>query len=298
MINDFDADDLRIIALLAAGMNMSTIGAKLGITSQRISQRIQRMEKICKTQLIYRTGGLRLTPAGLKLHAHAKRVEDSTKTFKADLAELASDHGQLRIIAISSLLIDDLPDVLDKVAKEYPHLRITLDEGAADKILKSVTDGTSDIGLIGMLRQIDGLAFAPYKRERICLLMNESHPLAERENLYFKEASSYPFIGMAETNLMSNIMNLAELRARVFVTRSIKVSSLEIAAQMACKSEFGICLTLESVASRHARANNGKLVLLSDAWASIEMTTCTREIATRSPATTYFISELKQRFKS
>lgn len=297
MINDFDADDLRIIAYLAEGLNMSTIGAKLSLTAQRVSQKIKRMEHICDTMLIYRSGGLRLTPAGEKLLAHAQRVDESTKTFKANLASLISNHGQLRIIAITSVLIDDLPAVLKKVEQKYPHVRVTLSTGMAAQILKDVEHGKADVGLIGLRRQIEGMHISIYKQEKICLLMNVAHPLAHHAQIDFIEAKDYPFIDMADTNLMSSIMNGAEMRANVYVRRSTKTNDLEVAAQHACQSERKICMTLESIAQRYVRNNGGKLVQLSDPWASISMTTCTRELRTHSPAITYFLAELEKHFE-
>jgi DNA-binding transcriptional LysR family regulator len=296
MHNDFDADDLRIISHIAAGLNMSLVSKKLGITPQRVSQRISKMEQMCKTALVYKKGGLHLTEAGTKLLALAESVEREVKTFKKNLAELQSDHGQLRIIAITSIIIDHVPEVLKLVQKEYPHLRVKLMQGTADQIIKAVETGLADVGLIGMARQVEGLVFKPYARESLCILTDRQHPLADQDAINFIDAANFTFIELDTSNIMSMIMNAAEMRTRTILHRSIRVSCLEIAANYACNG-YGIALTLSSIAHRFQEQGLGKAISLNDSWASVEIASCTKQVSRQTPALRYFLSELEKQFR-
>lgn len=296
MHNDFDADDLRIISHIAAGLNMSSVSKKLGITPQRVSQRISRMEKVCKTALVYKKGGLHLTQAGIKLLELAQNVEREVKTFKKNLAELQSDHGQLRIIAITSIIIDHVPDVLKSVLKEYPQLRVKLTHGTADQIIKAVETGAADVGIIGMARQVEGLVFTPYMREELYLLTDKEHALAAHDAINFVDAAPYPFIDLDSANIMSMIMNAAEMRTRTLLHRRLRVSCLEIAANYACAG-YGVALTLSSIAHRFQQNNLGKAIKVLDSWASVEIASCTKQVSRQSPAIRYFLSELEKQFR-
>jgi len=296
MHNDLDADDLRIIAHIAAGLNMSIISKKLGVTTQRISQRISRMEKIYKTALVYRKGGMHLTPAGLLLLPVAQTIEREMITFKKNLAALQSDHGQLRIIAITSIILDDVPTALKHVLEKYPHIRAKLMHGTADQIIKAVQVGDADVGLIGMTRQVEGLVFTPYRRERLYLLTNPEHPLASKDAINFAEAADHPFIDMDSSNIMSMFLNAGEMRTRTFLKRSIRATCLEIAAKYACQ-DFGISMTLRRIAERYQKNGEGKAIRLKDSWASVEIAICTKQVSRQTPAIRYFLSELEKQFR-
>lgn len=297
MSNDFDANDLRIIYYIASGFKPATIGKMLGLSAQRISQKIARMEKLCDAQLIYRAGGVsKLTEAGMKLFELAANVERNVAKFKSDLASLKSSDGQLRIIAASSLLLDDLPEVLDEVVKKFPNVRIRLNSGREEEVLKSIVNGTADVGLISMPRSGEGVVVSPYKRERLCLVVSSTHQLAGSAPIYFKEASVYRFIALSSDHAMAHALRLAQVRAGIVLSRSIKVNSLEIAAQFAVKGGFGIALTFENVAKRYVRDGVGCIVRLQDAWASMEVGTCTRDLTVRTAAQTHFLRRLKAKF--
>jgi DNA-binding transcriptional LysR family regulator len=296
MHSDLDADDLRIISHIANGQTMSVIARKLGVTPQRISQRITRMEKIYKTALVHRKGGLSLTQAGLLLLPLAQTMEREVIAVKKNLAALQSDHGQLRIIAITSAILDHVPLALKNVLKEYKHLRVTLTHGTADQIIKAVETDKADVGLIGMTRQVDGLTFMPYRRERLYLLTHPDHPLAQKDAMNFSEASEYGFIDLDNSNIMSTLLNAGEMRTRIVLNRTIRASDLEIAAHYACQ-DFGITMTLQSIAERHQRNGLGKAIRLKDNWASVEIASCTKKVSRQSAAIRFFLSELEKRSK-
>lgn len=298
MIGDFDANDLRIISYIQSGARLSFIASKLGLSVGRISQKITKMEAICGTMLVYRSGGMKLTGAGMILFEMAQKKDQIELEFIQRLDRHKSDHGQLRIIAISSILIDDLPDVLDMVRKEFPHLRIKLTAATADDIIQGVLSGEADVGLVGLSKRVDGLIFSPYKRERICLLTNANHPLATLDEVLFAQAASrHPFIEMDPSSMLSNMMGAASVHGRVIPSYSMRASNAEVAAQMAASSTFGLAFTLENIAKRYAKLHGAKIIYLKDSWASVEVAICTKDIGARTEAQTYFLRKLKAKFQ-
>lgn len=293
---DFDATDFSIVSSLECDLSMSAAGVRLSLSTAAISKRIKRMEQAIGAAIFYRQGELKLTAAGMLLLELGKSVAKANANFTRDLELLKSDHGELRIVAIASLLIDDLPEVLDKVVKRYPNLKISLCEGSADTIINAVRNNSAEVGLIGTVRSIDGLIFNPYKRERLCLFGALNHPLAEIEPVMFSQARDYRFIGMAGSNLISRVMDDLAKSNFFEVKKSITVATLEVAAHMAAQSKLGVCLTIESVAARLQRAGIGKMIRILDESASMDIATCTRETAALTEPTLYFIAMLRAKF--
>lgn len=295
-MSDFEAVDLRIISYIHEGLSIAAIAARIGVTGPRVNQRLNRMRKLCDGDPLYYKEGRRyyLTQTGEALLEFSRDVEVSWIKFKKHAAEIRSNHGQLRIIAIPSILIHDAPPILDVVRKEFPHLRVKLITGSANEILDAVAKGSADIGLIGMLRSAASLSISRYKNEKLVLLASGSHPIANHNSIKFSQLERYTFINMDHSNLMSDIMDSAKRRTQTFPSFSMTASDLESAAQMATVSTFGLVLTLESVAIRYAKLNNGKVIYLTDSWATVEMGICTRDRATITDAQRLFIAELEK----
>lgn len=294
-MSDFEAVDLRIISYIQEGLSIATIARRLGVTGPRVTQRLTRMKKICDDPLVYRQGGrYHLTQVGEALLEFSGDVELSWVKFKKNVAKIKSDHGQLRITGIASILIEDVPSALDKVRKEFPHLRIKLMPATANEIVGAVAKGTADIGLIGALRSVQNLTFSKYNTERLVLLVAGSHPLTKFDEISFSQLERFTFIEMDHSNLMADLMDAAMLRSRIIPSFSITISDLETAAQMATKSTFGISLTLESIGSRYAKLNQGKVIRIKEPWAQIDMAVCTRDRTTLTAAQRFFIKMIEK----
>lgn len=295
-MSDFEAVDLRIISYIHEGLSIAAIAARIGVTSPRITQRLNRMRKLCGGDpLYYKEGGrYYLTETGEALLEFSVDVEVSWVKFKKQAAQIKSNHGQLRIIAIPSVLIHDTPPILDIVRKEFPHLRVKLITGSGNEILDSVAKGKADIGLIGVLKSAASLSISLYKTEKLVLLAPNSHPIAKHNSITFSQLERYTFIAMDHSNLMSDLMNIAIRQSQINPSFSITASDLESAAQIATTSTFGIAVTLESVALRYAKSNSGKVIYLTDSWANVEMNVCTRDRTTITDAQRLFIEELEK----
>ncbi|MFZ6801953.1 LysR substrate-binding domain-containing protein [Undibacterium sp. Di24W] len=298
-MSDLEAVDLKIISYIQEGLSIATIASRIGVTSPRITQRLNRMKEVCDDPLIYKQGSrYHLTDTGKALLEFSTEVADGWSKFKAKSAKIKSNDGQLRIIGVTSVLLEDAPTALDIVQKEYPHLLVKLIPGTAKEILHSVLHGQADIGLIGLLRSVNDLTFSHYKSEKLVLLVAGTHQLAQFDDIKFSQLERQTFIGMNHTNLMSDIMGAAMIRSGITPSFSMVAGDLESAANMATRSTFGIALTLESVGLRYAKLNNGKVIYLKEPWANIEMAACSRDRSTLTEAQLYFLKTLELLYKN
>lgn len=292
----FDAVDLRIFLNMNDAMKLDDIAEKIGITKQAVSMRISKLEKQLGIALIQHNP-IRLTEAGQHLKSYAENDEEARRKLHLNLAGLKSNGGFLRIVAISSVLIDDANPVLAITQKEFIHLTATLIEGAATKIIDLVREGKADIGLIGKDSSTEGLVFERYRTTQAVLLTHPSHPLAGRDNIQLKDLEQFRVVGLPQANLLAQKIVYAQVKYNALVRPTHTAPDMEIAAQYAATMPMGATIVLEDVAKRYAQFYGAKIAYFNEPWKYFDLYTVTREIERRSEAMTFFINKLRIRYK-
>lgn len=294
--SDFDAVDLRIILSIDEATTLGDVADKLGLSTPAISLRLGNLEKIFDIALIQRTP-LRLTEAGRYFKKYAESDKDARSKLLLDFAGLKSNVGSLRVIAISSILIDDAHPALADTQREFLHLNSTLIEGASSKIIECVQLGKADIGLIGGRTKMEGLIFERYRTTKLVLLMHKDHPLANCDCVKLKDIERHRVILLPESNWLSKRIIAAQMSTGATLRELHIAPDMEIAAQYASTNKLGLCIVLEDVAKRFAQFYDAKIVRFSESWMYFELYTVTREIERRSEAMTFFINKLRKRYK-
>lgn len=292
----FDLIDMELIAILSQELSLSAAAQRIGISASAVSQRLTRMENLAGHKLVHRPGPMRLTKAGERLLKAALAIKREYRALEDDLSALYAGGGSIRIMANASLMIDDLPTVLEGLRGIRPDLHIELAEGSIQEITKSVLDGATDAGLLVGKQNVDGLRFIPYKRDRICIIAPLSHPIAQHRAVSFKDAAAHSFIGVDSTKPITAIISGAERKERLHINYAMHVTSSELQAHMVAETTIGIALAPESIARRFAATHPIRLVQLLDDWASGEFVICVSDIGTMSPACMDFVRLLRQKF--
>jgi molybdate transport repressor ModE-like protein len=138
-------DPRRLLTLHAVARHgsFSRAAEELALTQSAVSQQVASLERQLGVQLLQRgRGGVRPTPAGDALIAHAAALAERLQLAGTQLAELASEEGRrLRVGAFPSALATLVPDAVAALVKRAPGLEIQLAEGRLDALVKGVRDG-------------------------------------------------------------------------------------------------------------------------------------------------------------
>lgn len=296
----YDLTDLKLIRYMSEESSLSAVAVRARMSLPAISQRLTKLEDGLATKLVIRSGGFGLTAAGKIFLESANAIAAELKKLDRQLrAEKQGHEAMLRIMCTQSLLVDDLPLILDTLSTEDSSLRFTVTEGAASEIARKLADGEIDIGLAVHTGSMQGLQLIPYKAERACIIAPLKHQLAQQRGpIYFRDAIKFPFIGIDDNNPVPNLAGKearADLRS---IAYRILVSSMEAQAILVGQTQLGIALTLESVARRHARTQPIQVIRLADTWASHESFICVRDPFELSIAGQHFVALIKSRFGS
>lgn len=275
----FDLVDLRLMVRIAES-NSLTKGAEAShLSVPAASTRIKHLEESIGTKLLYRTShGVTLTPPGQAFVFHARQVLGQIEHLRGDLQEYAQGiKGHLRVFANTTALGEFLPPVLHKYLLAHPDVNIDLRERLSHDIVRAVTEGQTDIGIVAGNVRTENLEVIPYRRDRLVLVVPRAHPLARRKAVEFADTLDFDYVGLHEASAIhAFVQQLCDGLNRSIKLR-IHVGNFEAACRM-IEATVGIGMLPESAARRHAQTMDIRIVPLKDEWALRALQICVRSL--------------------
>jgi DNA-binding transcriptional LysR family regulator len=134
------------------------------------STRVKNLEESIGTKLLYRTSqGVTLTPPGQAFVHHARLVLGQIEHLRGDLQRIAKGiKGHVRVFANTTALGEFLPPVLRDYLRSHPDVNIDLRERLSHDIVRAVTEGQTDIGIVAGAVRTENLETLPYRQDRWC----------------------------------------------------------------------------------------------------------------------------------
>lgn len=130
--------------------SVSLAADEMHLTQPAVSIQIGTLEESAGTPLLQRTGrGIRLTEAGELLAGYAGRILDLWREAGEEMATLQGVFsGTLRVGAITTAEYL-LPPILVNFAKEHPKVKVKLQVGNRDEIVRMLAGQEIDVAIMG-----------------------------------------------------------------------------------------------------------------------------------------------------
>jgi DNA-binding transcriptional LysR family regulator len=275
----FDLVDLRLMVRIAEA-NSLTKGAEAShISLPAASTRIKNLEEGIGTRLLNRTSqGVTLTPPGLAFVHHARMVLGQIQHLRGDLQEYARGvKGHLRVFANTTALGEFLPPVLRSYLFSHPDVNIDLHERLSNDIIRAVSEGQTDIGIVAGLVRTESLETIPYRSDRLVLVVPRAHVLAGTAAVDFSDTLDYDHIGLQESSAIHGFLRQVCNQLHRPLKLRIQVGNFEAACRM-IEATVGVAILPESAARRHAQVMAIAIVPLADPWAIRSMQICVRSL--------------------
>lgn len=279
MSEHFNLVDLRLFINIAE-MNSLTRGAERSHMSlPAASTRIKHIEDSLGTKLLNRTShGVNLTLSGQALLHHALQMQRQMEHLCADLQEYAQGiKGHVRIFANTTAISQFLPTVLSRFLVTHKNVNVDLRERLSHDIVRAVSDGTADIGLVAGNVRTEGLEVLPYRKDNLILVCARTHPLGQRESIAFDETLESDYVGLPEESAIHSFLTEAADRVHKRLKLRIQVGSYEAMCRM-IEANVGIGIMPEFSARRQAKTMDIQLVQLTDKWAVRDLKICVRSL--------------------
>lgn len=275
----FDLVDLRLMVSIADANSMTRGAALSFISLSAASTRVKNLEESIGVRLLYRASqGVTLTASGQAFVANARAILGQIEQLRGDMQEYVDGiKGHVRLYANTTSLSEYLPRVLRRFLQLNPDVNIDLRERLSHDIVRAVTEGQTDIGIVAGLVRTENLQTLPYRMDRLVLVVTNGHPLAAEKEVEFAATLAYNHVGLHEASAIHAFLRQQCEHLHQPIKRRIQVGNFEAACRM-IESGVGIGILPESAARRHAQSMAITLVPLTDPWSVREMLICVRSL--------------------
>ena len=234
----FDLLSLKLFVSVCEQQSISRTADMEHIAASAVSKRMSDLEAMVRTPLFMRNQkGLDMTPAAHDLLKHARIVLRDLSQLENEMADhFRGRRGDVRLRACHSPIVQHLPRDLADFLALNPEIRVSIDEGSSRHVVQAVSESAADIGVFGRGMATAGLHSAPYRTDRLVVIMPKDHPLCGAESVTFAEMVEYDIVGPQQGGGLDNLlMRAAEALGRP-LRMPIRVNGFEPSSSMAARS--------------------------------------------------------------
>ena len=196
-IDNLELRHLRYFVAVAEELHFGRAAHRLRIAQPPLSQQIRKLEDVIGHPLFLRTSrNVKLTAAGEELLKRAQQTlrkvaEDLHSTRRVGRGEV----GTLTVGYVPTFMLTVFPQLLNDYRRQFPHVELRLREFYTSGLLRSLREGTTDIGFTrdaGM--DEEGLHTELLLPEPYVAVVPAHHPLAKKRSLQIGDLRSEPFV--------------------------------------------------------------------------------------------------------
>lgn len=179
-------------------MNVTTTAESLFTSQPGISKQIRLLEDELGIDIFVRSGKqfTGMTPGGQQIVAMAGDILSRVN----DIRHIASDVlnkqvGELSIATTHTQARYALPRVIQGFMRQYPEIRLTINQGTPSQIAEQVSRGLVDIAIATESTDLfQNLVTLPCYQWNRSVLVPQDHPLASLTELTLEQLAQYPII--------------------------------------------------------------------------------------------------------
>ncbi|MCT2591045.1 LysR family transcriptional regulator [Streptomyces sp. N2-109] len=177
---------LRLLTQLESLGTIRAVAEALDMSPSSVSQQLSVLQRESRAVLLEHHGRrVSLTPAGVRLAAHAREILRHIEVAEADLTERRTEPvGEVRVAAFSSALHALVLPVAAQLRQVHPRLQISTTELEPHHSLQALQRGDVDLAVIydladGWLPVDDQIRRVTLSSDPVVLVLPQGHPGAE-----------------------------------------------------------------------------------------------------------------------
>jgi DNA-binding transcriptional LysR family regulator len=189
-------NQLRVFYYAAKNLSFTAAAGDLYITQPAVTAQIKSFEEFCSLKLFKKRGRqIYLTDQGKSLYAYAAKIFKYEKEIEHvidDMRELK--RGILSLGTTKAYARYFMPLMITTFHKNYPNIKIQLNEGSSLDMIYSLLDFKIEVAVIAKPEDNPGVDFFPFSREEMAVILSRNHPLTKKKTVTFSDLATVPFI--------------------------------------------------------------------------------------------------------
>jgi DNA-binding transcriptional LysR family regulator len=244
--------------------SFSAAAEELDISQPAVSFQIRSLEQRLGHRLLDRSGRrVAVTEAGEVLLRYARRMLTLEDELEREIAEVGTRvAGRLELGSSTGPGEVLLPRLCGAFMRFYPDVRVSLVVQDTHTICERVLDDELELGVVGAARPQRGLAFEPFVRDELVVIVPPEHPMSDRGRVTVEELAREPLLLQQEGAGVRTVLEAA-MRARGLRLRDLDVV-MELGLQQSVKAAVldGLGITVISRLAVERELADGSLVAL------------------------------------
>ncbi|MDX3773044.1 LysR family transcriptional regulator [Chromatiaceae bacterium AAb-1] len=273
-----DLADLQLFLCIvdAGSITQGAVLANLALASA--SERLRNIEDSAGVQLLQRLPrGVVTTEAGETLAHHARMMLRQRTLMQNELQDFAAGaRGTIRLYANTAAITEFLPAKLASWLAARPQWNIDLKERTSTEIIRAVSAGLAEAGIVSDAVTADGLQLQPVIDDHLAVIVPPYHPLAPLGKTAFSDIISEPFIGLAAGSALQEHLGQHAARLGKNLSFRIRMHTFSGLCEMVSQG-VGIGILPERIARQYRRRYPHRQLSLTDSWAKRRLCLCFRD---------------------
>jgi DNA-binding transcriptional LysR family regulator len=268
LLKKLDLTSLRLFVAVCQEQNIARAAEREFIASSAVSRRIAEIEAVIGLPVIQRQSrGITVTPVGETVLRHALAIIGNIEQMSAELSRFSSGaKGRVQVVANLSSIVQFLPEDVAAFGRMFPEVSIELEEENSADVLRIVDEHGADFGICNPVAGSEAFEQAPYREDRLAVLVPGGHRVANLSRVAFGELLGDSFVGLRSESALTKLLAQQAASAGRQLDVKIRVSSLDALCRMV-HAGLGIAIVPEQVGLLYVNALDVRLLSLSDVWA-------------------------------
>jgi len=196
---------LEYFIVLARSKSFTNAAEELYITQPMLTKVIKQLEKDLNAKLIERTTkSFRLTDVGEAFLAQAEYILERSNDMHRIVSDIKSALIGKVYLCLPGIFLDlYFAPLLIEFRKKYPGIDIHIIEAGSKVVVQSVLSGDADLGVVMLpVASASQFEMQTLLRDTCQLMVNKSHPFAQRDCVHIAELKTERMIAFSETASM------------------------------------------------------------------------------------------------
>lgn len=185
-----DIQHIKYFLAVAEAESFSRAAEKLYVTQPILSRCIRNLEEELGAPLIIRSSrSFALTDTGKVLYQYGSRLVEQYQDIYRRIQDIQSaEVGEVRIVCPGVLLDMYFPKLISQYQKEYPNIKITIQERESRPTAATVLNGGADLGLVMLpVESQTEMNVYPIITDEVQVVVPETHPFAKKAFVHIRE---------------------------------------------------------------------------------------------------------------
>lgn len=168
----------------------------LHIAQPPLSQQLKKLETELGTVLIHRyRQKWELTETGKVLHQFAEKILSSMEDIKKQIAEIEQGSVGMLRVGVSSACLNLLVDFISSYRDQYPNVKITIEKGNSEELLKKLERKEIEVALLLRLDHSERYVVKELEEQKYVVVSPRSWGnIFSSDELTFSNLADHPFI--------------------------------------------------------------------------------------------------------